>query len=223
MRSFAKTILVVAAGASLSLVQACGRTGNVSQAKDEVNPHGNDQAIQVTVHAPASRVLPNDENLALRVVAWCLSGPTCAGDSDLRFAIDTSSVQAGNSHAERSPIQSTSNYAVNLDYHSNSEPLRRFRAAEGTINSNEVDLDVYLRRIDIHHMTIARPNGTTYLAHGTAAITRLGDTSAQDTLIGEIDTNHGLDVGDHARYRVDVSAQGEDGPKSYSSTLDFTH
>lgn len=202
--------------AALILLQAaCSRAPSPATLQDEVNPTGADAALNVTIHGPHSRILPTDPNAVSVVNAWCLKGPACPA-ANVLFSIPTSSATPDAASAQHAPLALTSSFAVSMSY-SNGV---RLDLDFGSVNDALTNVDVALGRIDVNHMTVSRPDGSSYSAKGTAIVSRVDD-AAKEVAIATIATGYGLDVPNHARYKIVVNVFAEDGPKSTTSFLDL--
>lgn len=102
----------------------------------------------------------------------------------------------------------------------NGDHLMRHRILEGNVDSGVKEFEVRLKRIDVNHMLVTRPDGSTYWSKGKYTLIghwpKLGGGSI------EVFTGLGVDVPVGFRYSVQVSAQTEDGIDYYNADFDYT-
>lgn len=216
--------LVMLAAIMAPFFASCGLVSDEpSSLKDEVNPQGQDSAIKLIVHSPRTRTLPDFAGIKPRVGLWCINGPTCPSAARLLLDVRTSDLPVNSTRTDQSPLSLQSNYSSFFDYRDHvGNTLYRTRFEVGQVASRIVTIDISLQRIDVHHMQVYRPDGSTYTARGTAEIHQILGRD-QDFLAATIDTGTGIDVIGNYVYKIIVSAQGDDGLKTYVSYLDFTH
>ncbi|MCX6116606.1 MAG: hypothetical protein NT027_03630, partial [Proteobacteria bacterium] len=91
----------------------------------------------------------------------------------------------------------------------------------GRISNDLVTEHIYLKRIDIDHMLVTRPDGTQYISEGEVDI-NVELNGEWISLIHTMPTGYGIDVVSGFKYKLIVRAETEDGPETFSKILDYT-
>ncbi len=89
---------------------------------------------------------------------------------------------------------------------------------DGTIASGVKEFEVRLKRIDVNHFIITRPDGSQYEAKGQYDLT--ASWPRPDYIA--VYTGYGIDVPVGYKYNVQASARTEDGWDDYTADLDFS-
>lgn len=184
---------------------------------DEVDPIGSDdwKTLEVTVKQLDQRNLADSEDNRPYMDIYF---------GDQRATFDTSKVTKEQSITKKItiPKASSGDYKVYYRVGRSSYDSNDVVLLQGKIDEGSKKLEVRLKRIDVRHMNVTRPDGSTYTAtSGDFSMQFLGDDSHKAFSYRNSSTNYGIDVPVGYKYKIHVESTTEDGMDSYNALLDF--
>lgn len=173
---------------------------------DEVDPIGSDawKSLVVTVNQLDKRALPNRFESKIYF---------SFGDKSTSFLTSSITDQGSATKKLTIPKAATGRYQVYFMGNGNYD----LKLAEGAVEAGVKNVEIRLKRIDVHHMVVTRDDGSTYVTTDGWARISTGSLGYQT------ETGKGMDLPVGRKYDIYVEADTEDGEDSYSAVLDFTN
>lgn len=193
-----------------------------------IDPIGDDRykAFEVSVTFNDTRALPSFFDSPSIVADFSTNNPMSVATHSvkpgetavLKFA-KVPARNAGHYSIEYSSALTARGYSGNHIY-----KLDNVALASGYVETTLGKAAIVFRRIDVNHMTVTRPNGTTYTAEGEVEI-KVYDTDVWGRLdyVGDytFPTGYGVDVPFGYYYKITINAVTEDGLDTAKFELDF--
>jgi hypothetical protein len=183
---------------------------------DEVNPDGKDawKSLVVTIKQLDIKKLPTLDGYQARITiqfgGW-------------KEIVETKDIEMGKDFVKKMTIPKADDGRYYVSYgpvYGDSINLST-TILSGNVKAGTESVEGHLKRIDVHHMNVVREDGTTYVTtKGTANLKYFNGEIYHP--MSQIYTGYGLDVPVGFKYKVEVSAETEDGIDSYVADLDFT-
>ena len=208
---FLKNLIISAA---VLLAVSCSDQVPNSSLKDDVEPIGFDQGIKLVIHGPESRRLANLKEYNIRRII-------VMNDKNIIHWNNMSEVPAGSIKAYKIPLQRGKEFNVIQNSERQYYSPQSILVLNGKITNDLVIQHLYLKRIDIDHMLVTRPDGTQYTSKGEVDI-NVDLNGEWQSIIHTMPTGSGIDVVSGFKYKLIVRAETEDGSETFSKILDYT-
>ena len=186
---------------------------------DEVNPDGTDawKYLRVTIKQLDVRKLQDSSDIGTWIVVHF-------GDKEKTIRTSTVTAGADVQFTLKIPKASDGSFRVSYSVSQSWEFSKSWDITQGKLSEGSRDIEIRLKRIDIHNMIVTRPDQSTYIVpNGSVRMTFPDENTGYCYSHCHLEflTDHGIDVPVGEGYQVHVAARTEDGTDEYDAYLDF--